>query len=135
MEQVRNTAVRLVEMRKLAHQLETAYTVELVWPLFECLDELVCIANEKGFFIKLNEAWPRLLGWTKEKLIATPWLELVHPDDRQKTIQAAATMKEKPLLGFTNRYLCSDGGYREIEWFCLKWNSSGFTFCVAKEKH
>lgn len=119
-------------IRVLADHLDKAYAFELLWPLFEQLDELICIADQSGYLIKVNQSWSRVLGWTKKELMSRPWLEFVHPDDRERTIQAAQQMENQPIMGFTNRYLTKDGSYEEIKWFTLKWNDAGFALCIAK---
>ena len=50
--------------------------------LFSISPHLCCVAGSDGFFRELNPAWEKALGYTREELLAKPWLEFVHPDDR-----------------------------------------------------
>ncbi len=52
--------------------------------------DLLCIAGFDGYFRRLNPAWERTLGFTAEELLARPYLDFVHPDDREATIAEAA---------------------------------------------
>jgi PAS domain S-box-containing protein len=83
---------------------------------FDTSLDLLCIAGLDGYFKRLNPAW-LTLGWTEEELLAKPFVELVHEDDREATRGAVATlMGGAPVQLFTNRYRCRDGTYRWIEW-------------------
>ncbi|HOO52460.1 MAG TPA: PAS domain-containing protein, partial [Alphaproteobacteria bacterium] len=66
---------------------------------------------------KVNRQWERVLGYSKEELEARKFLEFVHPDDMQPTLDAMAQLgKDEKVLNFINRYLAKDGSYRFIEW-------------------
>lgn len=76
-------------------------------------------ANFDGYFEELNPAWERTLGYTTDELCSRPFLEFVHPDDRERTaLEAAklATADAVKSLSFRNRYRTADGGYRWLEW-------------------
>jgi PAS domain S-box-containing protein len=79
------------------------------------LDQL-CIANTDGYFLRLNPAWERTLGYTLEELMAKRFLEFVHPDDLDRTQQAVSAQASQKELFFENRYRCKDGTYRWLEW-------------------
>src|SRR5207342_528804 len=50
-------------------------------------------------------------------LIGRPYMEFVHPDDREATIKAAATLVEgHDLIYFENRYFHKDGTLRWLMW-------------------
>ena len=52
---------------------------------FNFMPELVCIASVSGYFIKVNAAWRKTLGYTEEELLSTPFVDLLHPDDIAST--------------------------------------------------
>ncbi len=85
--------------------------------LFNFSLDLLCIAGFDGYFKQLNPAWEKVLGWTNGELMSTPYLDFVHPEDRQPTIDAAGGLAEgKTVITFENRYRCKDGSYRWISW-------------------
>ena len=81
---------------------------------FEVARDLLCSATFDGWFTHLNGAWEEVLGWTREELMARPFIEFVHPDDRERTRARSTTGDfSTPLV---NRYRTKSGEYRWIEW-------------------
>jgi PAS domain S-box-containing protein len=79
--------------------------------------DLLCIADTDGNFVKVNKQWESTLGYAVEELERHRFLDFVHPDDLQSTLDAIDQLdQQKPVLYFTNRYRCKDGSYRFIEW-------------------
>lgn len=82
--------------------------------------DMLCYLDFSGYFKRLNPAWERTLGFTIEELMSRPFIEFVHPDDRERTLQQNAGVRSgNQALAFENRYLCKDGSFR---WF--RWNAS-----------
>lgn len=79
--------------------------------------DLLCYLDFSGHFKRLNPAWERTLGYTREELMSRPFVEFVHPDDRERTLQQNAQVRAGgQALGFENRYVCKDGTYRWFHW-------------------
>jgi two-component system, NarL family, sensor kinase len=79
--------------------------------------DLLCIANTDGYFLRLNPVWEKVLGYTREDLMAKRFLEFVHPDDLDRTRQAVSTLaSHQKVISFENRYRSKDGTYRSLEW-------------------
>ena len=84
---------------------------------FDLSIDLLCIAHFSGYFRRLNPAWERTLGFSREELQGRPMFEFVHPDDRERTIELNRKVRAGELaLGFENRYVCQDGSYRWFRW-------------------
>jgi PAS domain S-box-containing protein len=80
--------------------------------------DFLCIASADGFFKRVSPAVTDMLGWTVEEFLARPYIDLVHPDDRERTLQEVErqiTSGEK-VLQFENRYLHKDGSWRTLSW-------------------
>jgi PAS domain S-box-containing protein len=102
--------------------------------IFDLSLDLLCIAGFDGRFKHLNPAWGRTLGWTESELKAAPWLDFVHPGDRESTVAAGAElMAGKPLLGFENRYRCRDGSYRLLNWQSTSLPEQRLIISVARD--
>ena len=84
---------------------------------FDLSIDMLCIAHFSGYFLKLNAAWERTLGFTREELQSTRMFEFVHPDDRERTLEQNRLVRSGgQALGFENRYVCKDGSYRWFRW-------------------
>jgi PAS domain S-box-containing protein len=79
--------------------------------------DMLCIAHFSGYFKRLNPAWEKTLGFTREELQATPMFEFVHPEDRERTLaQNRRVRSGEQAVSFENRYRCKDGSYRTLLW-------------------
>ncbi|WP_201093697.1 PAS domain S-box protein [Thiocystis minor] len=95
---------------------ETAARDELDRYFSSSLD-LLCIAQTDGQFLRLNPEWERVLGYPIAELEGRFFIDLVHPDDRERTLKALSTLDDQQeVSSFENRYRCKDGSYRWIEW-------------------
>jgi PAS domain S-box-containing protein len=84
---------------------------------FEVSIDMLCQLGFDGYFKRLNPAWERTLGFTIEELKSRPFIEFVHPEDRERTLDQNARVRAgDQAVGFENRYLCKDGSYRWLLW-------------------
>jgi diguanylate cyclase (GGDEF)-like protein/PAS domain S-box-containing protein len=85
--------------------------------LVETVQEVIFEADPEGRWTYLNPAWQRILGHEIADCLGKPFLDYVHPDDRQGNldifIETLSTGKEK--CRFEARYLTADGGVRWME--------------------
>jgi PAS domain S-box-containing protein len=84
---------------------------------FDLSLDMICIAGLDGYFKKLNPAWEKALGYSREELLAQPFVEFIHPDDRAATSEVVREMDEgSDVIHFENRYRHKDGTYRWFAW-------------------
>ena len=96
--------------------------------------DLLGIAGPDGCFKRVNPAWERVLGWTPEEVMAKPYLEFVHPDDRAATIAEAERMTRGDATGgFENRYRAKDGSYRWLNWSVVGSTASRLVYAAARD--
>ncbi|HKU40265.1 MAG TPA: PAS domain S-box protein [Polyangiales bacterium] len=85
--------------------------------LFESALDLMCVAGPDGFFKQLNASWTTVLGWSIDELTSRPYIEFVHPDDVEASLEAGAKLAAgAEVIAFQNRYRHRDGGYRWLSW-------------------
>lgn len=71
---------------------------------------LLATAGQDGHFRELNPAWTQTLGFSLEELRARPFIEFVHPDDREATAHEASRLfTGSSAINFENRYQCKNG--------------------------
>ena len=96
--------------------------------------DMLCIAGTDGFFQRINPAWSATLGWSEEELLAKPYLEFVHPHDREATVAEASKLgKGGRTVSFENRYLCRDGMYKTLRWNAVASGDDGSIYAIARD--
>lgn len=101
------------------HNLKIALqnTVDELDRFFTLSIDLLVVADTDGYFLKVNKAWEETLGYPLEILQGHRFLDFVHPDDLESTLQAIAELNtQAPVFNFINRYRRKDGTYRYLEW-------------------
>ena len=85
---------------------------------FEFINDMLCVADKRGYFTRVNKAWTKTLGWSTEELTGRPYIDFVHPDDLQATLREAQLLQSgnHETVAFENRYRCTDGSYRWLSW-------------------
>jgi len=84
---------------------------------FDLSIDMLCVLDFSGRFKRLNPAWETTLGFAREELMSRSFIEFVHPDDRERTLQQNRQVRSGGrALSFENRYACKDGSYRWLLW-------------------
>jgi PAS domain S-box-containing protein len=96
--------------------------------------DLVCFAGFDGYFKSVNPAWERVLGYPSGELLAKPFVEFVHPDDRAETIRQAEKLTQgEEVIQFENRYQAKDGSYRWFSWNARASISEKVIYATARD--
>jgi diguanylate cyclase (GGDEF)-like protein/PAS domain S-box-containing protein len=115
----------LTQHKRLEAQRETFFQVSL---------DMLCLAGFDGYFKRLNPAWQKTLGFTTAELLSKPYVEFVHPDDREATLrQGSALLAGSVIVSFENRYLCKDGTYKWLLWNSVPIPDQEIIYAVARD--
>ena len=107
------------QLRALTHALEERVESrtqerDRIWNLSR---DLLSITGRDGIYRAINPAWGPLLGYGSADLVGAPMGELVHPEDQERTRQAAEGLRAgQAVADFDCRVRARDGGYRWINW-------------------
>jgi diguanylate cyclase (GGDEF)-like protein/PAS domain S-box-containing protein len=101
--------------------------------LFQLSLDMFAILDRAGKFIDVNPAAERILGWTREELIGTRAVDLLHPEDRERTLALndPGANQLPDIVEFENRYARKDGDYRWLQWNARL--QDGTWFAVARD--
>jgi len=122
-----------VELAICRHQAEAVAT-RTEDRFFATSLDLLCQLNFNGYFRRLNPAWEKTLGFTRRELMSRPFIEFVHPDDRERTLaQNARVRKGGHAVDFENRYLCRDGSHRWFRWNAAADATGKVVYSVARD--
>src|SRR5690606_19377541 len=106
-------------------------------PLPNFLDLLldtVFVVDMQGKLVYVSAACERLLGYTPQELIGRSMLDLIVPEDRERTLrEAALVMSGLPRIGFENRYIRKDGSWVHIMWSARVSESDQLRVGVARD--
>ena len=101
---------------------------------FDLSIDMLCFLDYGGYFKRLNPAWEATLGFTRQELMSKPFIEFVHPDDREATLSQNREVRQGGrALGFENRYLCKDGSYRWLRWNAAPDAAQSVIYSVARD--
>lgn len=102
------TNVDITNEKERSDELERFFSVNL---------DLLCIADTDGNFLKVNSEWINVLGYSREYLEKSKFLDFVHPDDIPNTLEAMSKLSQQhEVVDFVNRYRAKNDEYRYIEW-------------------
>lgn len=83
----------------------------------DLLLDAICVVDREGRYVYVSASFETIFGYTPEEVLGRRMIELVHPDDRERTLQTASgIMDGNPQFHFENRYLRKDGQVVDIMW-------------------
>jgi PAS domain S-box-containing protein len=102
---------------------------------YEASRDLLATADPSGTFTRVHQAWERALGHSPETMCSRPFIEFIHPEDREATLAETAALANgsRESVGFRNRYRDADGGYRWLEWSAVRAPSEGVIHAAARD--
>ena len=103
--------------------------------MWEMSVEMLAVADTDGRLTAVSSGWERVLGHTPEELTSRPYLDFVHPDDVERTLEAAQALNEPghEVVNFENRYRTSTGDYRWLSWSGQTSQDSKQVYCVVRD--
>lgn len=108
--------------------------------LFDLALDLLCVAGTDGYFKRLNDAYERVLGFTKQELMAKPFVDFVHPEDVNPTLAAIRALEHREVVNdFENRFRTKSGEWRWLVWRSMPSEDGRYIYACARdvtaEKH
>ncbi|HEY8587220.1 MAG TPA: diguanylate cyclase [Rhodanobacter sp.] len=92
--------------------------------VMDLLLDAICVVDSDGRFVFVSAAFEHIFGYAPAEVIGRRSIELVHPDDRERTLQAAKEiMGGEPKPHFENRYLHKDGHVVDVMW-SARWSAA-----------
>ena len=122
---VGNQIGMFIDRRRAQDELDRFFRLSL---------DMLCVAGLDGYFKRVNPVWERVLGWSESDLTSKPYMDFVHPDDRDATLAAAKQLGEgRELVYFENRYFHKDGTIRWLVWSVAPFPEQGVLYGAARD--
>lgn len=103
-------------------------------PFFEVSLDLLCVANFDGYFVDVNPAFLRMIGYTKEELFSKKINEFVFPEDRPATQKTReAIHRSQSIINFENRYCTKSGELVWLSWSAVPVKNEKLVYAIAKD--
>ncbi len=118
-----------------AQAVDEPLAAEHAQRFLEISNGLFVVGTVEGSLTWVNPAWERLLGIERSAMLGFGYLDLLHPEDRERTrttVEAARAAGEE-IAGFENRYRTADGSYRTLHWSSSFDRGTGLAFGVARD--
>jgi PAS domain S-box-containing protein len=73
----------------------------------------ICIANPEGYFLEVNNAFKKMLGYRKKEIKKMTFVDITHPDDRKETLRLSNSVRKGSINSYkkAKRYLKKDGDF------------------------
>jgi PAS domain S-box-containing protein len=84
---------------------------------FALCPDPIAVAGFDGAWKRTNPALRTLLGYTEREMVGRPYMDLIHPDDRERSESETRRLLEgETTFAFVNRMRSKNGTYKWIEW-------------------
>ncbi|MEK2687776.1 PAS domain-containing protein [Bdellovibrio sp. GT3] len=101
---------------------------------FSISSDLMAVAGKDGLLKKVSRSLVKSLGHSEKTLLSTPFVEFIHPDDREATRKNIETLNMGVRsVGFENRYRTAAGDYRTLSWSAAADLELGVRFASARD--
>ena len=120
----------VVPFRRLDRRLRAEREAERI---FEMSPALLAVAGFDGYLRRFNPAY-ELFGYSRDELLSRPWVEFAHPDDRERMMQAAASLEGGAnVVDLENRVVCRDGSLRWVQWSTRVVPEEGLFYAAGRD--
>ena len=124
---VAGTVQDITDRKSLSRDLEI---------LFEISNDLICIVSMDGHFQRVNPAFERTLGWSREELLSKPFEDFIVTEDRERTkkeFQRFDNAYGSSTHRFESRFITRDGQIRILAWASVAIPEEYTTYCIARD--
>lgn len=121
-------------MTDITERKKTELEREQFFKFFNLSTDIMVIADPNGAFKKVNPTCVNELGYSVTELLSKSFIDFVHPDDKQSTLdEMARQIKTGSSLNFENRYVCKDGKILWLSWRANYNKEEGITYATARD--
>jgi two-component system, NtrC family, sensor kinase len=96
--------------------------------------DMFFIVGFDGYFKQLNPTCEKTLGYTAQELLSQRWMEFIHPEDQQSTLEQLHKLTtDTSTVRFETRYRCKDSSYKWLLWNVTSCHEQQVIYAVARD--
>ena len=119
--------------RDMTAQIETQKSLLIAETFFNMSYDMLAVGSG-DYFIKINPAFTRTLGYDQSDMNHKTFLSFTHPEDIHKATEAIKSLqKGNSLINLRARARCKDGTYKWLDWTSTIDIQTGKMFAVARD--
>ncbi len=98
--------------------------------------DMLAYLDERGRLKEANPAWEATLGYSRDQLLALPFVSLVHPLDQGRMAgHFQRLLLGPPAASFELRMRTARGAYRWIAWNITPFLEEGLLYAIGRDVH
>ena len=118
----------------LAPEIKRKQVEQELNQLFNFAPDIIVIVGLDGYFKRINPAACKMLGYTQEELCSIPYMNFVHPDDKNITDdEIEIVLENNHTFYFENRYITKSGKIKWLTWNATYSKEENNIYAVAKD--
>jgi PAS domain S-box-containing protein len=121
----------------VAHDVTGKKDIEqslLVADTFFNISHDIFAVTKDGYFVKINAAFIRTLGYDQNDLENKAFLSLTHPEDKKASLDdIQKSQKKNSIISYRARTLCKDGSYKWLDWTNTFDPQTGTMYAAARD--
>lgn len=131
------------EMEKIIEKRTAALKVEISErkraekernSFYDLSSDLIAIFGYDGYIKAANPALRKCLGYTEKDLTSKRFIEFIHPDDLDRTLEVSAEFRRTGhFAGMENRYICKNGNVVTLSWTVTGIPEDDCIYTVARD--
>lgn len=102
---------------------------------FNLSSNLMVVGDNQGRIKRVNQAMIDLLGYSQTELLNMKVMDIIHPEDRGKSIEFREQMTKFGGVAkfFENRYICKNGEIKSISWNVTVIKGTGARYAIGQD--
>lgn len=112
-------------LRKVENERDRFFTLSF---------DMLCVIGLDGYFRSVNSAFEALLGYSRGELLASPFLNFVHPDDLMAMSSEFQKLEEGGrIVDLATRHVCKNGSIRWLLWSSSSLVDDQVIYAIARD--
>jgi len=101
---------------------------------YDISSDLMCVFGFDGYFKRLSPRWEKVLGYPVEELLSRPFVDFIHPADRDATLkEVSRLLNGGEAREFRNHLVAKDGTAHTMLWRGTPFPAEGVSFASARD--